>query len=559
MRTTIAIGVIALLLTPVTTMAANCGCDLSGSRSANILVPYKPWNGRTIWIDPRRQPVERFNPRGEIGRLPWFKPAVSIETRLNGCSNLRDAIFWQTATGQQVPFAKWSSAQKQRLDHFFQALLRGSANLGIQCPDPAQALHNRRTFLAVDEAFDVYAAHVAHVLYLEATNKVPWSIGCRPLGELVYLLASDRYQTPISASTGNNYPAHIQAGRDFHTPFYTNNAPALSCDPREGYRFMTGNQPQQSDNLIGTNEEDTLANLSLFFRDHWNHDESFGTSNNFQWDQEILLSDRLTPSGQNARQAFSGCHSAAGTFFELARSVNIPLINVGTQESRHTDGHYGNRSHRGLIYNAASAQPRILWHIDDIYAVKPGPIFPINAQGAALSDADAKRVYFESYWPTSNQIRAWGFEYNPHRVFPGNAFGANDRGIYEDYPTFGVIGGNWLISDRAEQLYAKPPADQAEWDQYKQMVGDLQRQWALENYYHLGSHDLVKHACDPSWGQTYLNNMVDQHQTGNRTGLTPPVTRTKADYWQRAQDAVQAHGGCSAIDSAYNQWQQGRN
>ncbi len=549
------------IFSPFIALAGNCGCDLSGAQASSSSSPSDLLNPNqigpeSILAKPVKPALVLVKPQ-----VPGVTREISVDERLRGCEVLRKKIYWQDAGGRQIPYDQWGEPSKGRLDEVFQALLRGDRDLGLQCPDPARALHsNKRTYLSAAEAFDVYIAHVAHVLYLEATAKVPWRIGCRGVGELNHLLVSDRYHSIIADSDQIDYPSHIQPGSDFQTPFYAKNAPILSCDPREGYRFMTGALSHQTENLLGVDEEDTLANLSLFFRDHWVHDETLGATNGSpQLEQHVLLSDRLKPTGITKRSAYLGCHGAAGTFYELARSVNIPLINAGFLVGQSKTGHFSNRAHRGLIYGAYSPDIRILWHIDNLYANFPGPVFPVNSAGVALNESDAKRRYFDRHWPTAEQLVSWGFVETLVRVVPGIGFGDPDAGQYEDYPQFGYLGGYWQISDRAEQLFNKPPTTQAEWQVYNSYAGDIEKKWALENYYQLGSRDLVYHACNGSDGQLALYSLIDNYLEGSRTGLVVPVTRSKPDYWQHAQSAVTAHGGCAAVDAVYRQWEQGRN
>ncbi len=109
----------------------------------------------------------------------------SLEERLSGaCDYLQDEIVWETGTGERVIYRGWTDQQKDRIDELFQLLLENRRDLGLRCPDPSRNYpRNMRPggltanmFFTAEEAFDIYAAHVAHVFYIEATQAVPWSI-----------------------------------------------------------------------------------------------------------------------------------------------------------------------------------------------------------------------------------------------------------------------------------------------------------------------------------------------------------------------------------------------
>ncbi len=106
------------------------------------------------------EPIADLN---QIGRVSWDN---DLEGRLENCPILRDHIVWEEADGRRVPFAEWNQAKKTRLNDLFHMMARQYADLGLSCPDPTRNVHasSGRMYLSAQEAFDVFAAHVAHAL-----------------------------------------------------------------------------------------------------------------------------------------------------------------------------------------------------------------------------------------------------------------------------------------------------------------------------------------------------------------------------------------------------------
>ncbi|MCG8528676.1 MAG: hypothetical protein MI748_20020 [Opitutales bacterium] len=569
----------------------NCGCDLSGKGYSVMHFP-DDMPGHEIpggivdpdseFAFPETERIETIDP-SELEPLPgtgyfvpgqgytftpypsghdvWFVPYVNVSDRLAACERVRDAITWREGDGRVVPFKNWSDYQKQRLDALFQALWNGNPNLGVRRPDLKKALHRKRIYLTRLEAFDMFAVNVAHSLFLEATRQTRWRLGCYSEKDLEHIFSSDVYCTPIKPSDETDYPSHIKAGRDYQQSFATQNAPLIVYDPRAAFEFMSGKHANNKISLLGWDQEETLTFLTTFMHDYWNHGDNWGLHAGVDWKKTVFLADQLAPAPakKKARMAYSGCHHFAGIFQALSRSVNIPLANVGTQEYKTYTGYYGNRSHRGLIYGVGSSDPRILWHVDEIYAVRPGPIFPIDSSSKqALLPNPGMRRFFEVKWAKASDLQKWGFVYSLEQVKPGIGWGSNDAKNYEDYYEFGWFGGYWKMSDRAQKLFKKPPVNMAEWDILKQYVGDLSGQWNLECYYQLGVWDFVKFACDAQYGESKMRQFVKDTTTGNRTGHTPPVVRPISDYWQRVNDCLNAHGGCQSAEKKNKDWEKGR-
>ena len=94
-------------------------------------------------------------------------------------------------------------------------------------------------YLTEDQAFAIYAAHVANAIYIEATHRVPWSILAVPHEELRILLASPSYFVRLFGDLQDR-PPYIDPARAFTLPERIIAGDGLVCDPRVGYRFLSG-------------------------------------------------------------------------------------------------------------------------------------------------------------------------------------------------------------------------------------------------------------------------------------------------------------------------------
>jgi hypothetical protein len=461
--------------------------------------------------------------------------AGSLQDRLMtwGCSYIVNQIVWETATGQQMPFPNWTQSQKDLLNSFFDKLMSGDPNLGIHRPYPPKNLSAIPKpgvgayvmFLTAQEAFDIYAAHVAHVFYLEATNKVPWSILNLPEIELAELLRSDRYHMRIVDSSIDHswYPSHIQPNRDFQLPyrcFDSNNGSGLVCDPTVGFRFLHGDDSTARTNLIGQTEEETMHNLSVWCAANVGHGGDPIDSKRWHIIMHNFLEDRLraehrtyTDSQGNVYEddkeifAPNGCHSVANLLHDLARSVNIPLLCVYSYQT----GQYTGR-HQGLMYHWGRNDARFLYHTDELDMNNFAPFFPIQDDGAAapqpMNEAQKKQAYFEVHWMPPTELAQWGFvnattfDLKPNPNAGGNAVNA-------DLPNLGVDGTTCPNSVAA---------------------------LTLDKMDRLGSWPLyLKYFC---------NNVFDYYIQKSISALSP---KTLDQYRAHAAQCVNAYGGCSTL------------
>ena len=528
------------------------------------------WSDLTLADDlpvvlPREVTVLRDLPRAytrcELARLSAVESlndypeeaADIVDEFIRTCLDVRDAIVWEDGLGQPLRYDWWPAYRRDRLLSFFDDLVSERLPLDINCPNllnnMANPHHDRaeKVYYAAAEAFDVYVAHVAHVLFLELTEAVPWSVLSYSDAEREELLASRRYFAPIEMSLNvenGKYPDHIAPQRDFQLPYRTVNAPeAVICDPTDGYRFVTGSVDAQLPTLLGDSADTTLAGLSAWLRDNAGHGDGF--SSRTEMANMAFLRDRLKqdPMSGDVRAAH-GCHSAANLLYDLAKSVNIPLLVVKSQDDDALDAHYSNRTHSGLVYRWDSDDPRVLLHADDLYANELGPAFPLAPRynpadpPQPLHEPAVDWAFFEATRVRWEDLEAWhfeGFEDLPI-VQPGEGFGVNSGGNYEEYDEYDEFAGYWptLFNNDGEMLDAHT---RFKWEQNYEICG-----WLMVGLF-----------CEsPGF---FYNQIVSI--LGPRDDESP-LNRPADDFVFRAMDCVAAHGGCEQILENYDEWSEAR-
>jgi hypothetical protein len=451
---------------------------------------------------------------------------TDLEARLNGCLKLKNRILWQQGDGKLVSFTAWTPAMKKRLDELYQRITNDDASLALKCPT-AKTVQGKFAYFPAEQAFEVFAAQVALSLHLEAKGLLPWSLTDFPDRELDLILASANYYSPILPSQQTAYPPGIKPGRDFQEAPENSQLGELNCDPRIGYRFVTGKTAKSHQNLIGATPLQTMANLSIWLRDNFGHGE-LDNSEALQF----KLENRLRPKkGEKTAVTVTGCHSTSKLLVDLARSVNIPLLHIRTQERDTTDGHFFNRTHGGLIFGSGGSQPRVLVHTDDIYANTGEPAFPLAGDGSLLTGDDAARAYFDQRWLTPAQLKKSAFVYRLQKVVPGKGFGVSGSGAYEDRDNYGWLAGYWKSegSSHLEEL--------ARLEQHYALCGSLLLELSCRNTLS------AQLAAD----MDFLRGGFDKSQLPPRHSLP--------DYEERAKTCLTPLGGCSGFKARLAEWE----
>ncbi len=370
----------------------------------------------------------------------------SLEAWLDSAPTIKERVVWTTGDGKHQHFADWTPAMKSRVETFYQHLCNGTPNLEMHLPPESQITVGGTVYYTVEEAFDLYAAHLAHVIYVESRHLVPWSIQGRPGMELDQLLASSSYVSRIIPSS-NTYPDGIKAHRDFQNVPANESLGELNSDPRIGYDFLSGKTSASHKSIIGQTEMETLVNLTAWLRDNVLHGP-IDEKRLERFKSLRLLPQRLQAfPGERLALTAQGCHSSSKLMVDLARSVNIPLLHARSMDNTLADDDSGsvfNRSHGGLVYGWGGTKPRIVWHTDEINATSCQTCFPIDDKtGELLSPKQADQKYFDEVWLTPHALIKAGFTYHLVRVMPGKGFGLKTRGEYEDRIDYGLVMGRW--------------------------------------------------------------------------------------------------------------------
>ncbi len=487
---------------------------------------------------------------------PWaddFCRGAFQAARKLGWANLWDLFSACPALGRMVVFEygyagptgtdavrlnafTWGNAHRQRLQALFEGMIFGLKDLGLDCPDPETQLvrsGQRRNadgtvswsgpevasdlLYTPSQAFDVFAAGVAHALALEVRGAVPWSLLDMPETELRELFDSTSYVSRIMPGYDYMLQAPFRSNFDFLSAVQPSTSYAFVCDPRVGYRFVRGETSASGLNLVGADVDSTLSSLTDFFRNNVDHG-SYEAWRDASGQTYITLRDRLRRRTVGITAA-EGCHGATGLFYDLAKSVNIPLLRVATRQDYGTShGH-----HAGLVAHWGAGVMRYLHHTDDIYAMRYAPSFAIRADGTAMTAAEEKRAFFDNTWERVGAYTPWGFLYEGlEPITPGGP-----RSWIATYvkPSLGVVAGRW-------------PADVG------YPAGGLMQAYGRQLSYQLCSRYEVELVCD---GGSLRDDLW--------TRFVLPVYRTLADRETRAMACASAWGGCAGVRTRIAAWQ----
>jgi len=364
--------------------------------------------------------------------------AASLEEYLLVNPAIASRIVWTNAKGKDIPYSRWSAAEKAELLHLFRLMEEGATDLGLDCGQAARFHDDQAAvFYKKQKAWRIYLAHVAHTLRLSARRIVPWSLTDLLPEELDQFLASRSYFSWI-AKRDAQVPAEIRPGIDFASRPEENFSMAAICDPRDGLRFLTGENATESYSLLGASPKETVMKLSLFLRDNTVHGDPDELN-----DGKFLLRDRLKKSKDfPGITAYAGCHSAAKLLFDLARSVNIPLLLVAVHDNpsafKPSEGSF--LGHRGLVFDWARATPLVLWHADELYANGYMPVF--------LPPALRDEAFLRKTWLSPAELLQLGFTFQLRQQ--RNPFRSEN---VMRFPSLGIDLGKWR-NDKAVRDFA---------------------------------------------------------------------------------------------------------
>ncbi len=386
------------------------------TKSINLFLP-----SQNLWFS--SPAIQRFGATlptvNELCRQS-LQQNLPLEERLERCWGLANQIQWQLPDGRYLSYPDWPREKKERLEYFFQQYQRQASVIGMVC-ETTTAPDRLPNYLHENEAFDMYAGQVAHAFYVEANRLVPWSLTSLPLLEVSVLLNSNSlFSIIVDRSSMGRMPdmGEFRAGRDYQlVPHWTLNE--YPCDLRQAFGLMSGRNNTLGRSLIGADRTETMANLSLWAAKNLTHQFVMPTSDQFR--------DRFSSrdfDGERVIPAPAGCHSASRMLRELARSVNIPLLagysttlppDLQANHARINGMGYSflGFSHAGLVYQW-STSPRILVHVDNLYAENDAPFWAIQeGDSRVVNERELARRFYEVMWLSLDQVRLRNYAANP--------------------------------------------------------------------------------------------------------------------------------------------------
>ncbi len=382
----------------------------------------------------------------------------SLEQRLSACSILARRIIWENADGERISYSDWPREKKDRLNQIFNLLLNREPNLRLDCPSDSQPRSYAAKFLTHNQAFDIYAAHLAHVFLLEVTHAVPWSFLSFPEAEQEELLASHRYHAHLVTPPTDfafALPSNIALNRDFQKLPERSVDYSSICDPRIGYRFMRGVTSTAEIDLLGSTPEKTLINLTIWATNNIAHHLNIEARETPMDSRLGGLEKRLrgvdNPEMNRSVPGYYGCWTNANILHDLARSVNIPLFISNyspidpLQSMTMHRRHFLEIVHAGLIFQPAS-HPKILFSADYLTNDTRPSFLPLSPEGDDLTSDEVSERIFNQLWMSPEVLEAKGFSVSSGfpDIVSGVGYGRyniNSAGNSDYYPSYGRYTG----------------------------------------------------------------------------------------------------------------------
>ncbi|NMB79739.1 MAG: hypothetical protein GYA23_11675 [Methanomicrobiales archaeon] len=319
---------------------------------------------------------------------------LSFKRYLHNNSRIRARITFEVdrepgfGEGVWLYYDNWPEEWKAELLEYFHAYAQGTPlpahdPLPLAPYVPGSSLVDRLEYRCNHLARLTYFAQVAHCLYLDIYQKVPWKLTDWSDDELRYLLSSMVCFRAHRETTSDplRYVVFISSRQEA-----TEN---ILSDPRIAVRFLQ-HEPEEGRCLLGTTPEETCQLLSGWIHDYLHHNPGPDQFDCYVfYRNNPLLEDRLrrhpVPPYGNLYVTPLGCGSASSLFMDLMRSVNIPIRKVNNLIVGFDNNE---ESHSGLLFNWQGAASRYLLHTDDLYTTlyfqDPAPAPKGTDRGVAL-------------------------------------------------------------------------------------------------------------------------------------------------------------------------------
>ena len=311
------------------------------------------------------------------------EPCHSMAEFLSDNTEIMEAITWQDAQGNVVPYADWSEEMKDQLEQSYQDII----NHSLDVPNLPEILAHpdltyRYTVISVDDALKIYLGHVAQSVYVEDFNLVSWSLKDDSPEKINHLFDSKSF--------------YERNGQEC-TVMYSN-GPATLGNPQFVHDFIIKN------NIIGSDRKETILRLFEWYRDnvvHWvrrngetNEDAWLRSYNGYKGRNSISImiegvrdsinqsSSAESPNWYKFTSRFAGgCHGSSGFLRGVLRTLNIM---VSQEQGSHTGGHN------------LPVFPELnyfLSHGDDLYSGSNKTIPPYDVDRFLLDYADFDNLF----------------------------------------------------------------------------------------------------------------------------------------------------------------------
>ena len=242
---------------------------------------------------------------------------------LNRYPNVRAAIRWEG-----VPYDGWAQYTPTHefytnLKYYYSVIEAGKEIYYSFLPDFAPPLTNG--YMTIESASDLFLAHVAHSLWIEITQAVPWRLHNYDDEELALILGGSGM---FRKGTGN--ASHLYMINE------NVSGKGMPMRPDKSYRFLTGTDPsiRSGNSFIRNNKRGTIWEVFRWLRDNLGHgtqglsEEKRKEAYGYPGPQPIekMFTRTVKPdSGLGPRYwVHDGCHGAAALVVWLLRVINIP-------------------------------------------------------------------------------------------------------------------------------------------------------------------------------------------------------------------------------------------
>lgn len=273
---------------------------------------------------------------GEITAV--FETELNLETELIewlvNQDRLVDAINWETPEGV-INYRDWTKQQKEELDEMY--LKVASNNLDMENYPPENHYTQKgeyvNTWIAKDDAWELYLMNIANSLYIEKNNKVGWSI------------LSDEYSKADLEMLLNGRRLYIYDGVKDGTHIYDlGSAIVLPAQPNFVTDFF------KSEGILVSDRKETIYRLIDWSAVHLTHYSGGPSLENFEahWDyagavpvDKVIEGTKISPDinpWNTEGHWTAGCHGTNYFYRSILKTINIPVRYVVT--SGHATPHF---------------------------------------------------------------------------------------------------------------------------------------------------------------------------------------------------------------------------